>query len=404
MTRRYLSASTGAALVVAGALAAVATGDEGDSTLTLAASGALTPTIAMDAAGAAYVAWVEMEGEEGNVYLARAGAAGEPVRVNAAPGDASTHEQAPPQVAVGPAGEVYVVWQKSRKVEGRAHPASDLRFARSADGGRTFGATQTVNDDAGGAPSSHTFHDVAVAADGTVYVSWLDSRERDRLRGTAADPGSEIRVASLAPGAERFGASAVVDGNVCPCCRTSLAVAPDGTVYVAWRKVFEGSVRDIAIASSTDGGRTFSAPAPVHRDGWVYPGCPHAGPSVAVDGEGRVLVAWYTGREGGQGLFLARSAAGGRGFGEPVAIVTDDWVPPSQVVLAVDEGGVWAAWDDRREEERTVRLARVDERLETRERWVERGSLPALAATDGRVMVSWQDGESVRVRAAGGGR
>lgn len=401
MTGRTMGASAAASLALLGAIAAVATGDPERSTA-LALSAAQTPTVALDAAtGAAYVAWVGMEGEEENVYLARADGAGERVRVNSTPGDASTHEQAPPQVALGPAGEVVVVWQKSRPVEGRAHPASDLRFARSVDGGRTFGATISVNDDAGGAPAGHTFHDVAVAADGTVYVSWLDSRERERLRGKGEDPGSEIRVARLAPGAERFGASTVVDGNVCPCCRTSLALAPDGTVYVAWRKVFAGDVRDIAIARSQDGGRTFSAAAPVHRDGWVYPGCPHAGPSVAVDAEGRVHVAWYTGREGGQGLFYARSGAGGRAFGEPAALLADDWVPASQVVLAAGADGVWAAWEDRRDERKSIHLARLDERMRKDEQWAESGTMPAITAAGGRVAVSWQQGESVRFRAGG---
>jgi hypothetical protein len=51
-----------------------------------------------------------------------------------------------------------------------------------------------------------------------------------------------------------FREGVVVDRDVCPCCRTGPATGPDGSVYVVWRRIFEGGVRDIAIARSTDGG------------------------------------------------------------------------------------------------------------------------------------------------------
>src|SRR5690606_11365753 len=159
------------------------------------------------------------------------------------------------------------------------------------------------------------FHTMAVAGDGTIFVSWIDTRAKDRARAerarrvgesTAAGahaahgadaeaglPGSELWVARSTDGGRSFSPGVVVDRDICPCCRTGLAVAPDGAVYVVWRKIFDGDVRDIAIARTEDGGRTFTQPAPVHRDGWVFPGCPHAGPSVAVTDDGRVHVAWY---------------------------------------------------------------------------------------------------------------
>jgi hypothetical protein len=218
-------------------------------------------------------------------------------------------------VALGRGGEVDVPWESSYAVEGRRHPASNLRLARSLDGGRSFGPTVTENSDPG-MPSSHTFHNLTVASDGTTHVSCLDGRERDRARAELARqspaappaggnthaahahgghgahaahaaeaelPGSELWVAVSRDGGESFQEVAVVDRGVCPCCRTGLATALDGSVYVVWRKIFAGDVRDIAIARSTDGGATFSEPVPVHRDGWVFPCCPHAGPTIGRD-------------------------------------------------------------------------------------------------------------------------
>jgi len=395
---------------------------------TLAAANASNPTAAADARGARYVAWIATEGGASNVYLARAegDAFAAPVRVNDRPGDAAPHEQAPAQVAAGPDGSVYVVWQNNRAIAGRRCPASDLRFARSADGGRTFAPAVTVNDDAAGPPSSHTFHNLVVGKDGTVWVSWLDSRVRDAERarrhprpapsparakgdsttgmhghgGMAEDPtlpGSEVRVAKSVDGGRTFGASMVVDGNVCPCCRTSLAAAPDGSIYVAWRKVYAGDVRDPVVARLAPGAAAFAAPVRVHADGWVFPGCPHAGPALAVDAGGRVHVAWYTGKEGRQGLWYASSADGGRTFGAPAALLTGGWVPPSQAALAVDGAHVWAMWDDRREQEGRVTLARLDggtPRVVARE---PAGRSPALAASPRGLLVAWHQGQTVRV-------
>jgi hypothetical protein len=403
-------------------------------TVTLAAHGASNPTAAVDPrTGAAFVAWVETEGGAPNVFVSRVagdeGAATASVRANDRPGDAAPHEQAPAQVAVGPEGTVYVLWQNNREVPGRRFPASDLRFARSTDGGRRFEPAVTVNDDAGGLPSSHTFHDVVVGPDGTVWVSWIDSRVRDAERarrnprpaatpsGGAAGhghghghgggmkedadlPGSEIRVARSTDGGKTFGPSLAIGGDVCPCCRTSLAVGPDGSVYIAWRKVFPGDVRDVVVSRLAPGAASWSAPARVHADGWVFPGCPHAGPAVAVDARGRVHVGWYTGKEGRQGLWYAVSEDRGRTFGRPAALLTAAWVPPSQVALSAEGERVWITWDDRREQPGTVRVARVEDGGLKVEGTVSAGRSPALATAARGSALAWHDGEAVRLRRA----
>lgn len=410
------------------------------SLLTLAEDSASNPTVAHDArTGASYLAWVGREAGENAVFLRVVDADGDarpPVRVNDIPGDAAPHLQAPAQVAAGPEGNVYVVWQNNTPIEGRRFPASDLRMAVSTDGGRSFQPAITVNDDAGDPyPSSHTFHDIAVAADGTVYVSWIDSRERDAilhqqrpLGGGSAqgehdhlhgDPagdhvpashdhsevalpdGPEIRVARSSDGGRSFAPSMVVDTDACPCCRTSLALGPDGTVYVAWRKLFAGDVRDIVVARAAPGATEFDKPVRVHADDWVFPACPHAGPSLAVDDAGRLLVGWYTGKEGRQGLWYAASEDGGRSFAAPAAVLHGDWVPPAQLRLATSGDVVWAVWDDHTREMPQVRAAvgRVGGPLRPHPGWVFAGSDPALVATDAGARISWLN-ESAAMTAA----
>jgi hypothetical protein len=422
--RRFPVLALAALAACAGAEGAV---PEPGPVVTLAETGGSRPTVAVDAAsGRGYVAWVGTEDGVANVYLAvhdpRGAAPAAPVRVNDRPGDAAPHEQAPAQVRVGPEGNLYVLWQNNARIEGRRFPASDLRLAVSTDGGRSFRPAVSVNDDAGGPLSSHSFQDIAVAADGAVYVAWIDSRVRDAARASRPPseaghaghdahgdeeglPGPEIRVARSTDGGLTFGPSVVVDGDACPCCRTAIAAGPDGSVYVAWRKRFAGEVRDVVVARSAPGALAFSEPVPAHHDGWVFPGCPHAGPALAVDGRGRVHVAWYTGREGRQGLWYASSADDGRSFRAPQALLTDGWVPPSQAQLVVSGGEVWAAWDDRRQEDGTLALAVMN----ASGRFVRvlpsshRGASPALDGSRAGTLVAWSEGEAVRARWIGGG-
>ncbi|HET8654840.1 MAG TPA: hypothetical protein VFL93_04960 [Longimicrobiaceae bacterium] len=444
---RWLPVFTGLALS-AGCAASEGATLSAPVTVTDSAEG--NPTVAQAGqAPGAYVTWVAETNGVSNVYLARTGPdgapVGTPVRVNATPGDASTHDQAPPQVAVGPRGAVYVVWQKSTPVAGRTYDASNLRFAASADAGRTFGPTLTVNDDAGGPPSSHTFHDVVVGPDGTVYVAWLDGRVRDRARAAAEAagnarpaaaqpaearasrtgathpvggsggmpgmgesdagiPGSEIRLATWRPGARSFTPSVVVDRDVCPCCRAALAMGPDGTLFISWRKIYPGNVRDVVVARSSDGGRSVSAPVEVHHDGWVFAGCPHAGPSVAVDGKGRVYAAWYTGKPGAEGLYFAESDDGGKHFGSPTALEAGGWVPPAQVKLAASDDHVWIAWDDRRQAQKVVHFGRIEGTQLTEVGDPAPGHSPAVSAEGTQGTVAWLDGEAVRLRKLGGAR
>jgi hypothetical protein len=132
----------------------------------------------------------------------------------------------------------------------------------------------------------------------------------------------------------------------CPCCRTSVAVAADGTIYVAWRAILPGDVRDVVVTRSSDGGKTWASPVRVRSDDWVYPGCPHAGPSLEVDAKGAVHVAWWTGKEGEAGVYYARSDDGAAGFSaQPIA--TGERARPAHVQLALAPGeGVYVAWDD----------------------------------------------------------
>ncbi len=299
------------------------------------------PAIRFDRTGLLHVAWFEKHATTGEVDLLRVGPDGQPllppVRVNPdGAGPEALHQS--PGLATGPEGELYVTWSAPNRTAGALF-ASDLYLARSMDGGRTFEHPVLVNDD--GQAISHTFEDVSADADGRVYVAWLDGRVKDRSGASAVFACSRDKGATI-------GANIVIDGMACPCCRPMAALAPDGTLWVAWRKTFPGNVRDIVVASSTDQGATFSQPMRVSRDGWVFDACPHRGPSIAFDRQGRLYVGWYTeGTDEQPRIYLATSDDRGLTFSEPVSLHTSTKALPDHLRMAVHpDGAVIAVWEE----------------------------------------------------------
>jgi hypothetical protein len=295
------------------------------------------PVVALRDDGTRATAWVSAEGggDQGVLHV-QVGDRGAVGTLRDTLGPIEPHGEAPPKLAWLRDGGVGALYAVGKLVPGRRFPASALRFARSDDGGRTWHAPVTVADSA--LFASYDFHSLHVAPDGALYAAWLDGRH-----GRSA-----AYVARSDDGGATWSRNVRVDmGESCPCCRTALASGDGGRLYMAWRSVLPGNVRDIVVARSDDWGATWSAPVRVHADGWVYDGCPHAGPALAVDAEGALHATWWTGRDGRAGVWYAKSVDGARSFGAPVAMGVAQASRPAHAQLAVgDSGRVVVAWDD----------------------------------------------------------
>jgi len=299
----YIHASRGHELHVSGA--AVAAGQDGRPLL----------------------AWAARDGAANQLYLLRVGAETAPARVNPEGlGVEALHH--PPRLAVAPTGQAYVSWSSEKpKPEGTLF-ASDLRLSRSTDGGRSFEAPLRVNKDR---PISHSFDGLAVAADGTVLLTWIDGRE--------GRPDPATWVARVVDDGTRVERIVKVGDGTCVCCRVDAATGPGGTVALTWRRVFPGDVRDMVLAVSRDGGRSFGDPTLVSADRWKINACPHRGGAVGLDARGRVYMSWYTeGTDIGPDLRFAISQDGRR-FGPPRRLHTSATSIPDNARMAVDPGG-----------------------------------------------------------------
>ena len=191
-----------------------------------------------------------------------------------------------------------------------------------------------------GVPSSNGYVSLGAGADGTMAVAWLDGRRKDPR-------GPDLMLAISPDNGRTWTNAKALAAGACPCCRPGVAVAPDGRIAVTYRNVEPGNIRDIFMTTSSDGGRTFSSPRLVARDGWRLDGCPHSGAPVAFH-DGRWHVVWYSGGRGPREAGLRHASADARtaGFGPP-GLVGGSTLDPNHPMLLSAGGTLNATFQAR---------------------------------------------------------
>ena len=294
-----------------------------------------------------------------------------------------------------------------------------IGFARSTDEGRKFGATRHV-------PDSGRLWDpaVAVAPDGTVYVSYMIRRklpdgtaEMTPAVAVSLDQGGSFARASTLP----VPTPSSPNGNWGD--RDFITVGPDGTIYVTWDYgpssdevrihcgstsscVFSRGDFNAVIQKSTDGGKTWTMPTP------ISPGFPLGGAysaPIVVEPNGTLGVLYWghptdpsTLAVGPGTEYFTSSSDGGTSWSTPVAVdrgagstaLATWWIDGS---LAVDKSGrLYATWDTQTGTKDTGWLAWSNDGGQT---WssplrVTSGSTGRLievaAAGAGSIYVGWQ--------------
>jgi hypothetical protein len=202
--------------------------------------------------------------------------------------------------------------------------ASDLQLSRSLDEGRRFEPPLRVNEDR---PISHSFDGLAVAADGTVLLTWIDGHEGRKEPATwvarVTEQGTRVE------GIRKVGDTCV--------CRVDAAAGAGNTVALTWRLVFPGDVRDMVLAVSRDGGHLRRRQAG-DADHWKINACPHRGGAVGLDEGARVHELVHGGQRHRPDLNFAVSADG-QHFGPPKRLHASATSIPDQARMAVDPAG-----------------------------------------------------------------
>jgi hypothetical protein len=249
-----------------------------------------------------------------------------PVRVTPAPEPVDANGEARPKIAIGPQGDLYVSWTR----KGTKPYTGDIRFAASDDGGRTFSAPRTINDD--GLETGHRFDTLRVGPSGDVYLAWIDKRDLNRAEADGRPYiGAAIYYTRSTDRGRTFAPNRKIKDEVCECCRLAVDFDGDRPVFF-WRDIIDRDVRDHAVMTFLD----TAAPGVAHRavvDGWAINACPHHGPSLSIGDDGIYHAVWFTG-EGpqGRGSFYARSADRGQTFSAPTRIAAPDTVGHAAVL------------------------------------------------------------------------
>jgi hypothetical protein len=187
----------------------------------------------------------------------------------------------------------------------------------------------------------------------------------------------------------------IVDGDACSCCSTDIARTELGPVAV-YRDHDAGDIRDISIVRLVDG--KWTAPAPVHRDGWHIGGCPTNGPAVDGDGQ-RVAVAWFTAAGNQPQVKVAFSSDAGASFAPPVRVDSGRPVGWADALL-LDRDRALVSWLERTGDGiGEIRLRTVtaggtaSEPLSVAPASSGRGTgIPMIARAGDGVVVAWRDG------------
>jgi hypothetical protein len=246
------------------------------------------PQTALDSHGVLHMIYFTGNAAAGDIeYVERAPDAkdfSKPIRVNSQPESAlAVGTVRGPQMAVGPNGQVDVVWFGSSKATPKGpDDSTPLLFALLEASGTAFTPQRNLVRYAKGLDGGLS---VAAGQKGEVYVVW---------HATGKTPGEANRRVYLARSTDNgrtFSREVPVSPaalGACGCCGMRAFVDRRGALFVLYRAAAEAIHRNMTLLVSTDHGRAFRSQ---EVSAWRLNACPM---STAYLGEGgrRVLAAW----------------------------------------------------------------------------------------------------------------
>ncbi len=310
------------------------------------------PTIAVGPDKTVYVGWTARvgAGHGTTLYLSASRDEGRtfdaPVKVN---DDERPASHGMHSLAVSADNRVYMAWLDERNVAPsmeqmpgmnqktmeHKEPNSEVFFAASADGGRTFSPNRRLANEI--CPCCKT---ALLAAPGNrVYVGW-----RQVLPGDYR----HIAVAASMDGGESFAPSKIVSDDEwkitgCPVSGPALALAGDNALRVAWYTAGERGSAGLYWAESKDNGQTFSERKPL-ASGQV-----RGNPQLLADRQNNLFAVWESDDKEPRILSVRLAADGAATEGTPLAdsaelptiALTGDELLVGYIVTKGEQRSIW---------------------------------------------------------------
>lgn len=349
-------------------------------------SGAQEPSLFSADDGRLLMSWTEAFGTGFAVKLAiLANGTWGPPRTITSSGDLFVNWADFPSVAAFADGTLMAHWLQKT---GPSEYAYDVNIAFSMDDGETWSVPIAPHPSGTGTQNGFV---TLVPADDRMVAIWLDGRasESDDAAEGAIPGAMQLRAAVLSSDG-KAARDVALDHMTCSCCHTAAAMAGDDLIVV-YRDRTPAEIRDISAVRMSKG--VWSDPISVHDDNWEISGCPVNGPSIAAH-DNRVLVAWFTGADDVPAVKIARSADGGRSFGDAIRI--DRGSPVGRVdTLMLEDGSGLVSWVEWTGNDETLLLChlRADGCLSTWEVAVNSSNnsmnFPQIAATSEGFYIAW---------------
>ncbi len=201
--------------------------------------------------------------------------------------------QRTPHFAADSKGTLHMTW-----TEDRVNKQSDVFYTTSTDHGTTWSPAVSIMDANDSQKYAQDFSSLAIDSNDNIYIAYLDNREL--VRGTWTN--YQLYVEKSSNGGVSWGAPTKATnmpgnkGGTCECCTLEIVAGKTGHVYIAFRSNIENR-RDIWIARSRDGAKTFDQAILAQQGVWTLPACPTTGPSIVLDAEENAIVSWRDSRQ-----------------------------------------------------------------------------------------------------------
>jgi len=250
-----------------------------------------------------WVAW----SYAGHVYVSysddKAKTFSKPLTVNINPEAISARGENRPKIAINNKGSIYVSWTTplAKRFSG------NIRFSYSNDNGEHFSKPITVNDNLD--ITGHRFDGLSVAENGTIYLAWLD--KRDRLKAKQAGKnyhGAAVYYSWSDDGGKSFQPNKKIIDHSCECCRVIVDTDNNNLPVILWRNIYGKNTRDHTLVNFTAVDKP-AKPIRVSYDDWKVDACPHHGPDLSITSTGDYHLTWFNNATERHGLFYKRMNA-----------------------------------------------------------------------------------------------
>jgi hypothetical protein len=295
----------------------------------------LATTATFDPRGRLWIVWAEGQ----HVMVSHsddfARTLSNPVPINPMPEPIYSDGENRPKVIASSDGALYVTYSMPLD-----KPYTGMvRFSRSADGGESWTVPVTIHRDR--QAITHRFDSISVDAQGRVFVTWIDKRDLVLAKQAGRTyNGAAVYYAISTDHGASFQVERKLADHSCECCRIAVATDQGGKTFAMWRNVFDGQIRDHALAQIPVDD---AAPHPIRAtfSNWKIEACPEHGPSLVITEDGIRHLAWFANMGGKPNIYYSRLSPSGEPKGEPWAFGSGQ---SSHPFIFAHKTTLWLAW------------------------------------------------------------